>query len=67
MVECGLGISVVHELMLYPNRYRIVAKSFDIPQVRDIGIAVKRDVPPSTITNLFVEHAKQWARKTTLG
>ena len=67
MVECGLGISVVHELMLYPNRYHIVAKPFDIPQVRDIGIAVKRDVPPSTITKLFVEHAKQWARKTSLG
>lgn len=67
MVECGLGISVVHELMLYPNRYHIVAKPFDIPQVRDIGIAVKRDVPPSTITKLFVEHAKQWARKMTVG
>lgn len=62
MVECGLGISVVHELMLYPNRYQIVAKTFDIPQVRDIGIAVKKDVPPSTITRLFVEHAKRWAR-----
>ena len=66
MVECGLGISVVHELMLYPNRYHIVAKPFDVPQVRDIGIAVKRDVPPSTITKLFVEHAKQWARKMSM-
>ena len=53
--------------MLYPNRYHIVDKPFDIPQVRDIGIAVKRDVPPSTITKLFVEHAKQWARKMTVG
>lgn len=63
MVECGLGISVVHELMLHPNRYHICPKKFDIPQVRDIGIAVKRDVPPSTITRLFVEHAKQWVKK----
>ena len=63
MVECGLGISVVHELMLHPNRYHICPKKFDIPQVRDIGIAVKKDVPPSTITRLFVEHAKQWARE----
>ena len=42
MGECGLGISVVHELMRYPNRYHIVAKPFDIPQVRDIGIAVNK-------------------------
>ena len=26
MVECGLGISVVHELMLHPNRYHICPK-----------------------------------------
>ena len=64
MVECGLGISVVHELMLHPNRYNIVAKQFDIPQIRDIGIAVKKDVPPSTITRLFMEHAKLWAKET---
>jgi len=63
MVECGLGISVVHELMLHPNRYRVRPKHFDIPQVRDIGIAVKKDVPPSTITRLFVAHAKQWAQE----
>ena len=63
MVECGLGISVAHELMLHPNRYRVRPKHFDIPQVRDIGIAVKKDVPPSTITRLFVAHAKQWAQE----
>ena len=45
MVECGLGISVVHELMLHPNRYRVCPKYFDIPQVRDIGIAVKKTSP----------------------
>lgn len=37
MVECGLGISVVHELMLHPNRYHICPKKFDIPQ--EIGRA----------------------------
>ena len=63
MVECGLGISVVHELMLHPNRYRVRPKHFDIPQVRDIGIAVKKDVAPSTITRLFVAHAKEGAQE----
>lgn len=62
MVECGLGISVVHELMLHPNRYRICPKYFDTPQIRDIGIAIKKDVSPSTITKLFVAHVKQWCQ-----
>ena len=62
MVECGLGISVVHELILHPNRYGIVKKPFDTPQYRDIGIAVNRDSPPSSITQIFVDHAVRWAR-----
>ncbi len=62
MVECGLGISVVHELMLRPNRYRIRSKHFDIPQAENIGIAVKKNVQPSTVTRRFLEHAKEWVR-----
>lgn len=61
MVECGLGISVVHDLILHPNRHGIVRKPFTQPQYREIGVAVNREVPPSTITRLFVEHAVQWA------
>lgn len=61
MVECGLGISVVHDLLLHQNRHNIVRKPFDIPQYRDIGIAVNKNVPPSSITQQFVKYAKQWA------
>lgn len=62
MVECGLGISVVHELMLRPNRYRVAVKGFERPQVRNICIAVKKDVLPTAAAQLFVEHVKQWAK-----
>ena len=63
MVEAGLGISVIHDLMLIPNRYRVVAKPFDIPIIRDIAVAVKKDAALSTITQLFVDHTKLWARQ----
>ena len=52
MVEAGLGISVIHDLMLIPNRYH--------------GIAVKKDAAQSTITQLFVDHTKNWARQQFL-
>lgn len=63
MVESGLGISVVHDLMLVPNRYNVVAKPFDLPIIRDIAVAVKKDAALSTIAQLFVDHTKQWARR----
>lgn len=66
MVESGLGISVVHDLMLVPNRYNVVAKPFDVPIIRDIAVAVKKDATLSTITQLFVDHTKTWARQQFL-
>lgn len=63
MVEAGLGVSVIHDLMLMPNRYHVVAKQFDMPAIRDIAIAVKKDSALSTITRIFVDHTKQWAKQ----
>lgn len=62
MVECGLGISTVHELVLHNDRFRIVKKPMDQPFFRDIGIAVSRASTPSTITRRFRDHAVSWAR-----
>lgn len=62
MVECGLGISIVHELVLHNDRFRIVKKPMDQPFFRDIGIAVSRVSTPSTITRRFRDHAVSWAR-----
>lgn len=64
MVECGLGVSVIHELMVDPNRYQVAALPFEHPQLRDIGIAVRRDVPPTAAAGLFVEHVLAWSRRS---
>lgn len=56
MVERGLGVSVVHDLMLHPRRYRVARLPLDVTQFRDVGIAVKKNVVPSSVTRLFIEH-----------
>ena len=52
MVECGLGISVVHDLILHPNRHGIIKKPLDEPYYRDIAIATSAAAQPSTITRM---------------
>ena len=56
MVESGLGVSVVHDLILHPRRYRVVRLPLDVTQFRDVGLAIKRGAEPSSITKLFIEH-----------
>lgn len=56
MVERGLGVSVVHDLMLHPRRYRVARLPLDVTQFRDVGVAVKKNVVPSSVTRLFIEH-----------
>ncbi len=56
MVECGLGVSIVHDLILHPRHHRVVRLPLDITQFRDVGIAVRRDSVPSSITQLFVDY-----------
>lgn len=56
MVECGLGVSIVHDLILHPRHYRLVRLPLDVTHFRDVGIAVKKDVTPSSITKLFIEY-----------
>ena len=56
MVECGLGVSIVHDLILRPCRYRIVRLPLDVTQPRDVCIALKKGVAASSITKLFVDH-----------
>lgn len=63
MVEAGLGISIVHKLILHPKRYQVACLPLDISQSRNIGIAFKRDIVPSTITRIFTEHVIAEAKK----
>ncbi|MBE7004388.1 MAG: LysR family transcriptional regulator [Ruminococcaceae bacterium] len=56
MVERGLGVSIVHDLILHPRRYRVVRLPLDVTQFRDVGIAIRRGAEPSSVTRLFIEH-----------
>lgn len=65
MVECGLGMSIVHDLILRPKRYHIVRLPMDITQFREVGIAIKNGTTPSAVTSLFIEHVVSSMKKTT--
>lgn len=56
MVESGIGVSVMHGLMMDSDRYKVVWKPLDHTAVREIGIATARDIHLSAAANLFVEH-----------
>ena len=62
MVEAGLGVSIVHSLLLQPSRYHVVSKPLDVEQSREICIAVKKGFLPSTITQLFLQHVVDYTR-----
>ena len=62
MVEAGLGVSLVHSILLRPGRYHIVSKPINVSQSREIGVAVKKGFLPSTITQLFLQHVVDYAR-----
>ena len=56
MVECGLGMSIVHDLSLRPMRYNVVRRPLDITHFREVGIAVNKDSTPSSVAQLFIDH-----------
>ena len=62
MVEAGLGVSIVHSLMLKPERYHVAVLPLNVKQSREIGIAVKKGFLPSTITQLFLQHVVDYTR-----
>ena len=41
MVECGLGISILPELMLKRTPYRFAARELEVPAYRKIGLALR--------------------------
>ena len=56
MVESGLGISILPNLILKRIPYRIVAKPLNIPAYRDIGIALKSSKTASLAVRRFMEY-----------
>lgn len=56
MVESGLGISILPELILKRVPYQIVAKELDVPAYRKIGIALRSKKSASLAVKRFLEY-----------
>ena len=56
MVESGLGISILPELILKRIPYRIVARELEIPAYRNIGLAWKEKKGNSPMLKRFLEY-----------
>ncbi len=56
MVESGLGISILPELILKRIPYKIVTKELDIPAYRNIGFALRDRKTASLAVKKFMEY-----------
>lgn len=56
MVESGLGISILPQLILKRVPYRIIAKELDIPAYRNIGLALRNKKAASLAVKRFLEY-----------
>lgn len=58
MVESGLGISILPQLILRRVPYRIIAKELDVPAYRKIGLAIKERETSSIAVKRFLDYLK---------
>ncbi len=58
MVESGLGISILPELILKRVPYKIVAKELDVSVYRDIGLALKSKKTASLAVRRFLDYLR---------
>ncbi len=56
MVESGLGISILPELILKRIPYKIIAKELDVPAYRNIGLALKSKKNASLAVKRFLDY-----------
>ena len=63
MVESGLGISILPELVLHRTPYKIVKKELDTPTYRRLGIVLKNIRHASPIMKRFLHHVQTWKEK----
>ena len=56
MIESGLGLAILPELILKRVPYRIVAKELDVPAYRSIGLAVRDKKSASIAVKKFMEY-----------
>lgn len=56
MVESGLGISILPQLILKKIPYKIVAKELDVPAYRNIGLALRNKKTASLAVKRFLDY-----------
>ncbi len=56
MVESGLGIAILPELILKRVPYKILAKELDVPAYRNIGLALRGKKTASLAVKRFIEY-----------
>ncbi|GFI45326.1 HTH-type transcriptional activator CmpR [Lachnospiraceae bacterium] len=56
MVESGLGISILPQLILQRIPYRIIIKELDVPAYRNIGLAMRSKKNTSLAVKKFLEY-----------
>ncbi len=56
MVESGLGISILPQLILKRVPYHIIAKELDVPAYRNIGLALRDKKSASLAVKRFLEY-----------
>ena len=56
MVESGLGIAILPELILKRVPYRIIEKELDVPAYRNIGLALRDKKTASLAVKRFIEY-----------
>ena len=56
MVESGLGISILPQLILKRVPYKIVTKPLDVPAYRNIGLALRDTKSASLAVTQFIEY-----------
>ena len=56
MVESGLGIAILPELILKRVPYKIIAKELDVPTYRNIGLALRNKKTASLVVKRFIDY-----------
>ena len=63
MVEGGLGVSVLSDLVLRRSPYRVVKRPLDPPVRREIALAYPAERTLPVPTRRFLEYVEQWKAK----
>lgn len=63
MVESGLGISILPQLILKRVPYRIAVKELEEPEYREIGFALRERKTASLAVRRFLEYLECWKEK----